>query len=147
MCNQQKPPNTTPKRNNETTQDDYRFLDYRLTQLENKLERGLEQIETEQRRYNLEVMQTLQQLQEGQNKTTETMAKVRQRLDDMDEKIKTIDTLKDKSSEHTQAVKAVNHRVDVVQKILFAVGGAAISAFFTALVSIILLIMQLHLLG
>ena len=147
MCNQQKPPNTTIKRNNETTQDDYRFLDYRLTQLENKLERGLEQIETEQRRYNLEVMQTLQQLQEGQNKTTETMAKVRQRLDDMDEKIKTIDTLKDKSSEHTQAVKAVNHRVDVVQKILFAVGGAAISAFFTALVSIILLIMQLHLLG
>ena len=146
MCNQQKP--TTPQKNNEQNpREDYRFLDYRLTQLENKLERGLEQIETEQRRYNLEVMQTLQQLQEGQNKTTETMAKVRQRLDDMDEKIKTIDTLKDKSSEHTQAVKAVNHRVDVVQKILFAVGGAAISAFFTALVSIILLIMQLHLLG
>jgi len=133
------------KNNNNT--GDYRFLDYRLNQLELKLERGLEQIETEQRRYNIEVMKTLQTLQEGQNRTTENMAKVRQHIDDMEEKLKCIDKLKDVASKNTARVTAVNHRVDVVQKILFAVGGAAISAFFTALVSIILLIMQLHLLG
>ncbi len=92
-------------------------------------------------------MKTLQTLQEGQNRTTENMAKVRQHIDDMEEKLKCIDKLKDVASKNTARVTAVNHRVDVVQKILFAVGGAAISAFFTALVSIILLIMQLHLLG
>ena len=147
MCNQNKKPTQQETMKNNNNTGDYRFLDYRLNQLELKLERGLEQIETEQRRYNIEVMKTLQTLQEGQNRTTENMAKVRQHIDDMEEKIKCIDKLKDVASKNTARVTAVNHRVDVVQKILFAVGGAAISAFFTALVSIILLIMQLHLLG
>ena len=138
----QKTPTNKNNNKNNTPTNDYRFLDYRLTQLENKLERGLEQIETEQRRYNLEVMQTLQQLQEGQNKTYENMAKVRQRLDDMDEKIKAIDKLKESANKNTARIDSTNHRIDVVQKILFAVGGAAISALFTAIVSITLLIIN-----
>ena len=147
MCNQNKKPTQQETMKNNNNTGDYRFLDYRLNQLELKLERGLEQIETEQRRYNIEVMKTLQTLQEGQHKTTENMAKVQQHIQDLEEKLKCIDKLKDVASKNTARITAVNHRVDVVQKILFAVGGAAISAFFTALVSIILLIMQLHLLG
>lgn len=143
MTQQKNNDNQPPVQSQENPEpNDYRFLDYRLTQLENKLERGLDNIEQEQRRYNIEVMKTLQQLQEGQNKTYENMAKVRQRLDDMDEKIKAIDNLKDKTAENTQAVKSVNHRVDVVQKILFAVGGAAIAALFSAIVSIVLLVLN-----
>lgn len=138
----QKTPTNKNNNKNNTPTNDYRFLDYRLTQLENKLERGLEQIETEQRRYNIEVMKTLQQLQEGQNKTYENMAKVRQRLDDMDEKIKAIDKLKESANKNTARIDSTNHRIDVVQKILFAVGGAAISALFTAIVSITLLIIN-----
>ena len=139
MCNQNKKPTQptqqeTMKNNNNT--DDYRFLDYRLNQLELKLERGLEQIETEQRRYNIEVMKTLQTLQEGQHKTTENMAKVQQHIDGIEEKLKCIDKLKDVASKNTARITAVNHRVDVVQKILFAVATAAISALFTALISI-----------
>ena len=139
MCNQNKKPTQptqqeTMKNNNNT--GDYRFLDYRLNQLELKLERGLEQIETEQRRYNIEVMKTLQTLQEGQNRTTENMAKIRQHIDDMEEKLKCIDKLKDVASKNTARITAVNHRVDVVQKILFAVATAAISALFTALIGI-----------
>lgn len=138
MCNQNKTTlqtqQETMKNNNNT--GDYRFLDYRLNQLELKLERGLEQIETEQRRYNIEVMKTLQTLQEGQNRTTENMAKVRQHIDDMEEKLKCIDKLKEVASKNTARITAVNHRVDVVQKILFAVATAAISALFTALISI-----------
>ena len=140
MCNQNKKPaqptqqETTRENNNHT--GDYRFLDYRLNQLELKLERGLEQIETEQRRYNIEVMKTLQTLQEGQHKTTENMAKVQQHIGDMEEKLKCIDKLKDVASKNTARITAVNHRVDVVQKILFAVATAAISALFTALISI-----------
>jgi CHASE3 domain sensor protein len=81
-------------------------------------------------------MKTLQTLQEGQNRTTENMAKVRQHIDDMEEKLKCIDKLKDVASKNTARITAVNHRVDVVQKILFAVATAAISALFTALISI-----------
>jgi CHASE3 domain sensor protein len=140
MCNQNKnptqPTETTRKNNNTTTIEEYRFLDYRLNQLETKLERGLDNIEQDQRRYNIEVMKTLQTLQEGQNRTTENMAKVRQHIDDMEEKLKCIDKLKDVASKNTARITAVNHRVDVVQKILFAVATAAISALFTALISI-----------
>lgn len=135
--------NTTQENNNTPTeQNDYRFIDYRLNQLEQKIERGLDNIEQEQRRYNIEVMKTLQTLQEGQNKTTESIAKLRQRLDDMDEQMKCIDKLKEAAHTNTAKIKAANHRIDVIQKILFAVGGAAISALFTAIISIALLLMQ-----
>ncbi|RAP45033.1 MAG: hypothetical protein BZ136_08515 [Methanosphaera sp. rholeuAM74] len=140
MCNNKK---TTPHPDKTTTPpNDYRFLDYRLTQLENKLERGLDTIEQEQRRYNLEVMKTLTNLQEGQNKTTENIAKLRQRIDNMDEQMKCLDKLKETANKNTAKIKATNHRIDVIQKILFAVGGAAISALFTAIISITLLLMQ-----
>ena len=81
-------------------------------------------------------MKTLQTLQEGQHKTTENMAKVQQHIGDMEEKLKCIDKLKDVASKNTARITAVNHRVDVVQKILFAVATAAISALFTALIGI-----------
>ena len=42
----------------------------------------------------------------------------------------------DVASKNTARITAVNHRVDVVQKILFAVATAAISALFTALIGI-----------
>jgi CHASE3 domain sensor protein len=81
-------------------------------------------------------MKTLQTLQEGQHKTTENMAQLQQHIQDMEEKLKCIDKLKDVASKNTARITAVNHRVDVVQKILFAVATAAISALFTALISI-----------
>ena len=142
MCNTDK---KTPKQNNNKTPNqpnDYRFLDYRLNQLEQKLERGLDNIEQEQRRYNIEVMKTLQTLQEGQNKTTENIAQLKQRLDDMEDKMKCIDKLKEAAHTNTAKIKSTNHRIDVIQKILFAVGGAAISALFTAIISIALILMQ-----
>ena len=87
-------------------------------------------------------MKTLTNLQEGQNKTTENIAKLKQRIDNMDKQMKCLDKLKDTASKNTAKIKAANHRIDTVQKILFAVGGAAISALFTAIISITLLILN-----
>ena len=142
MCNTPKTTQTpTSQKDNKTPEEDYRFLDYRLTQLENKIEKGFTQIEQEQQRYNIEVMRSLQDLHEGQNRTTESMARVRQRLDDMETNIKHIDTLKESANKNTEAIHSAHHRIDVVQKILFAVAGAALSALFTAAFSILQILM------
>ena len=140
MCNQK---NNKTIEDKETTKllNDYKFIDYRLTQLENKLEKGLENIEQEQRNYNLEVMKTLHSLQEGQNKTSENMAKVQQRIETLEHNERYIDNLKDVARTNTTSIEAVNHRVYVVQKILFAVGGAAVSALFAAAFSIVQLLL------
>lgn len=123
-------------KNNETNED-VRFLDYRLTQLENKLEKGLDTLEQEQRRYNIEVMKTLQSLQQGQSKTHETIAQLQQRQTHLEEKMKCIDKLKDAASKNTERNKHTNQRIDVIQKILILVGGAAISAVLGAIWSIL----------
>ena len=126
---------------------DYRFLDYRITQLENKLDKGLNKLEHEQREYNLQVMNTLHQLQEGQQKTYENIAQIQQRQSDMEDKLRCIDKLREVTNRNSERIQnnntATNHRIDVVQKILFAVGGAAVSALFAAAFSIVqILILQ-----
>ena len=120
---------------------DARFLDYRLTQLEQKLEKGLTTIEQEQNKYNLEILKTLQTIQDGQIKTTETLAQIKERQTNVEEKLKCIDKLKEITSKNSERIRnnyeSTNHRIDIVQKILFAIGGAAVSALFAAILSII----------
>ena len=140
MCNNEKK-NKQENNTQHTLLNDYKFIDYRLTQLENKIEKGLDNIEQEQRSYQLEVMKTLHSLQEGQNKTSENMAKLQQRIDTLEHNERHLDNLKDTARTNTTNIGAVNHRVDVVQKILFAVGGAAVSALFAAAFSIVQLLL------
>jgi len=130
MCNE--------KNNKKEDQvNDYRFLDYRLNQLELKLGEGLKKIEDEQKEYNLQVIETLQRLQEGQNKTYETIAQLEQRTLNLEQRITCIDTLKKAANKNTERNKHLNHRVNVIQKILFVVGAAAITGFVTALFSLL----------
>ena len=117
--------------------DDYRFLDYRLTQLENKLDQGLNKIETDQRQYNAEVLKTLTSLQEGQNRQMERIAEIRQRQTSLEEKIRCIEELKITSQANKDGVTHLNHRTDVLQKIMFIVGGAAATSFIAALFTLL----------
>lgn len=147
MCNTKNKNNTdtitqnTTKNNSTVAINDYKFIDYRLTQLENKLEKGLYNLEQEQRRYNTDVMKTLQTLQLGQSKTGEAMAKVQQRINTLEQNQHCIEKLKDAANKNITRIEATNHRIDVVQKILFAVGGAAVSALFAAAFSILQLLL------
>jgi uncharacterized FlgJ-related protein len=131
MCNE--------KNNKKEDQvNDYRFLDYRLNQLELKLGEGLKKIEEEQKEYNLQVMETLQRLQEGQNKTYETIAQLEQRTLNLEQRITCIDNLKKAANKNTERNKHLNHRINVIQKILFMVGAAAVSGLGTALFALLM---------
>lgn len=117
--------------------NDYRFLDYRLNQLELKLDEGLKKIENEQKNYNMQVMETLQHLQEGQTKAYETLAQLEQRTTALEQNNECIDKLKDAASKNTERIHHSTHRIDVIQKILFVVGTAAVGGFITALFSLL----------
>ena len=117
--------------------NDYRFLDYRLNQLEFKLGEGLKKIEEEQKGYNVQVMETLQRLQEGQHKTYETIAQLKQRTTDLEQRMECIDKLKEAANKNTERNKHLTHRINVIQKILFVVGTAAAGGFITALFSLL----------
>jgi len=130
----------------ETTEEehpfqDYRFLNYRLNQLELNLRKGIEKIETDNQTYNTQLMQTLQQLQTGQSKTYEAMAQIKQRQDNLEEKMACVESLKKNSIKHDERIKNVNdntnHRIDVIQKILFIVASTAIGAAVTAIFSVV----------
>ncbi len=148
MCNTKNKNNTDTITQNSTTKNndivainDYKFIDYRLTQLENKLEKGLSNLEQDHRRNTTEIMKTLQTLQLGQSKTGEAMAKMQQRINTLEQNQHCIEKLKDAANKNITKIEAANHRIDVVQKILFAVGGAAVSALFAAAFSIVQLLL------
>lgn len=147
MCNTKNKNNTdtitnsTTKNNDIVAINDYKFIDYRLTQLENKLEKGLSNLEQDHRRNTTEIMKTLQTLQLGQTKTGEAMAKMQQRINTLEQNQHSIEKIKDTSNKNITRIEATNHRIDVVQKILFAVGGAAVSALFAAAFSIVQLLL------
>ena len=121
----------------EKNDKDYRFFDYRLTQLEFKLDKGLTQIEEKQETYNIQVMQTLTTLQDGQNKQMERIAEMRQRQSSLEEKIGCIDELKKTSQANSDGVTHLDHRINVMQKIMFIVGGAAATSFIAALFTLL----------
>ena len=50
-----------------TIDEDYRFIDYRLNQLETNLRKGQEKLEREQQNNYKEIMHLLQVMQEGNN--------------------------------------------------------------------------------
>ena len=148
MCNTKNKNNTDTITQNSTTKNndivainDYKFIDYRLTQLENKLEKGLSNLEQDHRRNTTEITKLLQTLQLGQSKTSEAMAKMQQRINTLEQNQHSIEKLKDTSNKNITLIEATNHRIDVVQKILFAVGGAAVSALFAAAFSIVQLLL------
>ena len=81
------------EQNKKTNDDDYRFIDYRLDQLETNLRKGQEKL--------------LQVMQEGNNKQNEQLISLNQRLNGMEEKLKCIEKLKEVATKNTTEIKDI----------------------------------------
>ena len=116
--------------NNETedTTYDYRFLDYRLDQLELNLRKGQEKLEKEYKESNKTILETLTAMQEGQNEQNRTIVELIQRQKNVEEKMKCIDKLRDVATENTTRVKELERRIDIYKQVLVGVGISAVSA-------------------
>ena len=122
MCNEK------TKQVNKETEYDYRFLEYRLDQLENNLLRGQEKLEQEQNQNYQELIKMLQLVQEGNNKQNQQLVELAQKTKALESQYTCIDKLKEATTTHNTEIQNITRRMEIYKQILFVVGtGVAIS--------------------
>ena len=117
--------------------EDYRFIDYRLNQLETNLRKGQEKLEREQQNNYKEIMHLLQVMQEGNNEQNKQLIEVVQRQKTVEEKMGCIDKLREVATKNTTEIKDIERRIEIYKQILFVVGTGAAIALITEIITII----------
>lgn len=131
MCNEK-------TKNNPGEEYDYRFLDYRLDQLQTQITKGLEKLETDQNQNYKELIQMLQIMQEGNNMQNQKLVEIGQRQVAMEEKIGCVEKLKEVASSHSEKIKNIERRLEIYKQIGFLIGGTAVTGLLTALWGVLL---------
>ena len=133
MCNENKTNNTHEK--------DYRFLDYRLNQLETTLKTGQEKIEQEQKQNYNELLRILQQLQEGNSTQNQTLTELNTRIKNVEKKMPCIDSLEKTATGHAKQIENLERRLDIYKQITTGIGialiGTMITLFFNILTKVL----------
>lgn len=120
-----------------TIDEDYRFIDYRLNQLETNLRKGQEKLEQEQQNNYKEIMHLLQVMQEANNEQNKQLIEVIQRQKTVEEKMQCIDKLREVATKNTTEIKDIERRIEIYKQILFVVGTGAAIALITEIITII----------
>ena len=120
-----------------TIDEDYRFIDYRLNQLEQNLRKGQEKLEQEQQNNYKEIMHLLQVMQEANNEQNKQLIEVIQRQKTVEEKMGCIDKLREVATKNTTEIKDIERRIEIYKQILFVVGTGAAIALITEIITII----------
>lgn len=121
----------------ELIDEDYRFIDYRLNQLETNLRKGQEKLEQEQQNNYKEIMHLLQVMQEANNEQNKQLIEVNQRQKTVEEKMQCIDKLREVATKNTTEIKDIERRIEIYKQILFVVGTGAAIALITEIITII----------
>lgn len=130
MCNEKN------KQGPKGTKQDYRFLDYRLNQLETNLRRGQEQLEQEQKNNYNDLIKILQVLQEGNNEQNKQLVELSQRQKSVEEKLPCIDSLKEVATKHNTEIKELERRMEIYKQILMLVGTGVIISLLSQVIHI-----------
>ena len=131
MCNQ------TKKTSNEERIDDYRFIDYRLDQLEKNLAEGQRRLEKEYKESNKQILKTLELMQESNNKQNQQLVELTQRLHTLEDKTQCIDKLKEVTTQHGEEIRTLYKRIDIYKQILMGVGVGVLLALSVEIVRFI----------
>lgn len=108
---------------NDESIKDYRFIIYRLDQLENEEKENFRQL-----------MQTLQLMQEGMNEQNKTLTELRERQNTLEEKTSHITGLVEITTKHETELKNIYHRLNIYKAVLV---GVSISFLGYVLLTII----------
>ena len=122
----------------QTPEYDYRFIDYRLTQLEQNLRKGQEKLETDQTQNYKEILQALQALQKDNHTQNQTLTELKQRITQLEQNNNCFERIKEKTIEHNKEIKRLTERLDIYKQIMFLVGGTAVGGLITALLGLII---------
>ena len=130
MCNEKN------KQNTKETEHDYRFLEYRLDQLETNLRKGQEKLEIEQKNNYNGLIKILQVLQEGNNEQNKQLVELSQRQKSVEEKLPCIDSLKEVATKHNTEIKELERRMEIYKQILMLVGTGVIISLLSQVIHI-----------
>lgn len=133
MCNEK-----TSNKKGDIQENDYRFIDYRLTQLENNLRQGQERLEQEYKEANKQIMETLKRLQENNNEINKSIIELSQRQSATENRINNLDTLKETATKNRTEINEIERRLDIYKQILFLIGGTAVTSLMMAIFQLIL---------
>jgi uncharacterized protein (DUF3084 family) len=120
MCNEK----TKEKDNNY----DYRFIDYRLTQLENNLRKGQEKLEQDQKSNYQELIRMLQTMQESSNNLSQKIIELKERQYALEEKSKRVDQMKETIATHEERISDHDRRLGIYQTVLIGVTITVVAA-------------------
>ena len=110
------------------THEEYRFLEYRIDQLEKNITQSIQKNEEQQKNNYTEIMKMLQVMQEGNNKQNEQLISLNQRLNGVEEKLKCIEKLKEVATKNSTRITELERRIDVYKQVLFVIGtGVAVA--------------------
>ena len=126
-----------PEKEKTINNEDYRFLAYRLDQLEINLLKGQEKLEFEYKEQNKQIMQTLQVMQQGQNQQLKNITEVTQRVYAIEEKSKCIDPLKESTTSHAERIKELERRLDIYKVITIGIITTLVGAGLLEIVRMI----------
>ena len=121
MCNE----------NNEkelTSTEAYKFIEYRLDQLETNLRKGQEKLEADAKHNNKEIMQLLHQNNQTLLEQNKQLVELQQRQINVEEKVSCINRLREVATKNRTNIHEIERRLEVYKQILFVIGtGVAIA--------------------
>ena len=126
MCNEQ-----------QADPEQYRFLDYRLDQLEQNLRKGQERLENEYKEQNKQIMQTLTMMQESMGQHNTAIVEVTQRISNLEQKGQCLDKIRESTTKHHERIKELERRLDIYKQVLIAVSVTVVGAILIELIRII----------
>lgn len=127
MCNEQ----------NDHEKYDYRFLAYRLDQLEQHINKGLTRLEQETTANNKEVIQLLQTMQEGQNEQNKQLVELQQRQVYFETRLKKIDAINTEVTKNKTQIQNIERRLSIYQAVLIGITISVIASTIMLVIQMI----------
>ena len=122
---------------NKNKEEDVRFLSYKLDQLEKNLREGQEKLEKEQSNNYKQLINILQQLQEGNNIQNQKLVELNEKQKVVESKVVCIDRLKEVATKHNTEIHELERRLEIYKQVLFVVGTGVAVALVTEVLRIL----------
>lgn len=117
-----------------TRTDEYKFIEYRLDQLEQNLRKGQEKLEADAKHNNEEIMHLLQQNNQTLLEQNKQLVELQQRQINVEEKVSCINRLREVATKNRTNIHEIERRLEVYKQILFVVGTGVAIALIKAFV-------------
>lgn len=117
--------------------EDYRFLDYRLNQIEQNLREGQQRLEQENHKQNKQIISILNNLQNQAVTNQENISLLKQKVASLELDTNNIDELSKAANINSTKIQELERRLDIYKTLLIAIGTATASSILMGVIQLI----------